>query len=116
MSRVPQVSDAEFEQVVLRAELPVVVDFTAPWCPPCRRIAPLLDQLAEAYQGRLLIVQVDVDLDQRYASQLGIRGAPTLVMFWGGAEVERLVGAQPLATYQQRFAALVDRRAATPLV
>lgn len=113
MSHLTQVSDAEFEQVVLRADLPVVVDFTAPWCPPCRRIAPLLRQLADEHQGQLLIVAVDVDLDQRYASQLGIRGAPTLVMFWGGAEVDRLVGAQPLSTYQRHLAALLGLAAAT---
>jgi thioredoxin 1 len=97
------VNDADFEEKVLKSSTPVVVDFWAPWCGPCRVIAPILDKLAGEYEGRLTIAKVNTDDNIRYASQLGIQGIPTLVIFKNGKEVGRLIGARPEAMYREVF-------------
>ena len=102
------VTDANFEQLVLNSTLPVVVDFWAPWCAPCRLIAPILNELASEYAGRLVVAKVNTDDDQRYASQFGILGAPTLIIFKNGKEVDRLIGAMRKPHYQARFDAVVE--------
>ncbi|MCB1056337.1 MAG: thioredoxin [Acidobacteria bacterium] len=91
------VTDAHFKSQVLDSDLPVLVDFWAPWCPPCRRVAPVLDDLAQEYAGRVVIGKVNTDEDARHAQQLGIRGIPTMILFRGGREVDRVVGALPKA-------------------
>jgi len=88
------VTDADFEEKVLRADKPVVVDFWAPWCAPCRAIAPILDKLATEYEGRLTIAKVNTDEEIQHASALGIQGIPTLIIFKNGQEVGRLVGSR----------------------
>ena len=102
------VTDANFEQQVLQSALPVAVDFWAPWCPPCRAIAPILKELASEYSDTLVIAKLNIDEHQRYISQLGIRGAPTLIIFKNGVEVDRLLGAMPKARYQARFDAVLQ--------
>ncbi len=97
------VSDAEFEQKVLQSDHPVVVDFWAPWCGPCRVIAPIMDKLANEYEGRLTIAKVNTDDEIQWASRLGIQGIPTLIVFKGGKEVERLVGSRPESAYRTIF-------------
>jgi len=92
---VSEVTDAEFKKVVLDSPHPVLVDFTATWCPPCRAIKPSLEELAAQYQGRVSIVAVDVDQSQATSEQFGIRAMPTLLMFKGGRVVNQLVGAAP---------------------
>ena len=99
------VDDASFAAVVEGAEGLVLVDFTAPWCPPCRLIAPILAQLAEEYSGRLEIVALDVDLNPETAGRFGVRSLPTLAFFRGGAEVDRTVGAPPPAALRARIEA-----------
>ena len=101
------VTDASFAEEVLASPVPVAVDFWAPWCPPCRAIAPILSELAAEYAGRLTIAKLNIDDHQRYMAQLGVYGAPTLIVFRGGREVERLVGARSKRHYQQRFDALL---------
>ena len=94
---VAEVTDAQFKQTVLESPHPVLVDFTATWCPPCRAIKPALEELAEQYQGRVSIVACDVDDNQLTAQQFGVRAMPTLLMFKGGRVVNQQVGAVPKA-------------------
>lgn len=102
------VTDASFAEDVLASPLPVAVDFWAAWCPPCRVIAPILNELAAEYAGRLVIAKLDADEYQRYRVQLGVQGLPTLIIFKDGREVERLIGARSKRHYQERFEALLD--------
>ncbi len=89
------VLDATFKSEVIDSQIPVLVDFWAPWCAPCRAIAPALEELATQYKGQLKIVKLDIDENQATAEQFGIRSIPTLLMFKGGKVVEQLVGAAP---------------------
>ena len=101
MAKPVPVKDDEFEKKVLQAEQPVVVDFWAPWCGPCRAIASTLDKLAGEYEGKLTIAKVNTDEDPRWAGQLGIQGIPTLIIFKDGKEVKRLVGSRTEGAYRE---------------
>jgi thioredoxin 2 len=90
-----ELSDANFDQVVAGSELPVVVDFWAPWCGPCRQMAPQFEQAAGSLKGRALLVKVNSDDNPRTASRFGIRSIPTLVKLDHGREVARVAGARP---------------------
>lgn len=98
-----EVGDAEFRREVLEAQGPVVVDFTATWCAPCRFIAPILDTLAAEYQGQMKFTKVDVDVNQDTAQQYGIRSMPTLLFFKQGKVVGQIVGAVPKARLESAF-------------
>ncbi|MBO0722974.1 MAG: thioredoxin [Blastocatellia bacterium] len=89
---VTEVSDANFEREVLHSTEPVLVDFWAAWCAPCRMIAPAVESLAEKYQGKARVVKVNVDDNVVISSNYGIKGIPTLVLFRDGKEAERVVG------------------------
>jgi thioredoxin 1 len=95
MSRPVHLSDTEFDNQVLASDLPVLVDFWAPWCGPCRFVAPVLEELANEYAGRIVVAKVNTDQHQAHAARLGIRGIPTLILFQNGHEVDRVVGALP---------------------
>lgn len=88
-----QVSDASFEQDVLSSEIPVLVDYWAAWCGPCKMIAPVLDELAKEYEGKIKICKMDVDANKETPAKYNIRGIPTLIMFKGGNAEGTKVGA-----------------------
>ena len=92
MGNVAEVTDSGFAQEVLKSDVPVLVDFWAPWCGPCRAIAPVVEDLAGAYAGRAKVLKMNVDDNPQTPSQYGIRGIPTLIVFRGGQVKEQIVG------------------------
>lgn len=100
-----QVTDATFEQEVLQSDVPVLLDFWAPWCGPCRMVAPILDELSEEFADRAKIAKVNVDENQRIPAQFGIRSIPTLILFKNGQVVATQVGALP----KSQLAAFVEQ-------
>ncbi|MEL6490375.1 MAG: thioredoxin [Cyanobacteria bacterium J06634_6] len=98
MMSASQVTDSTFKQEVLESETPVLVDFWAPWCGPCRMVAPVVDEISEQYDGQVKVVKVNTDENPSVASQYGIRSIPTLMIFKGGQRVDMVVGAVPKTT------------------
>jgi len=98
-----EVSDATFDQEVLQSEQPVLVDFWAVWCGPCKAIAPIVDDLATAYAGKLKVVKVDVDRNSATPSRFGIRGIPALLIFNGGKVVDQIVGYAPREVVEEKL-------------
>ena len=95
LDRPVKVTDVEFDRVIADAEVPVIVDFYADWCGPCKVMAPLFDELAHEQQGKALVLKLDTDRSPQVPGRLGIRGIPTLIVFQGGKEIGRQVGAVP---------------------
>lgn len=111
-----ELSDANFDQEVLQAEQPVLVDFWAAWCGPCRALAPVVDALATAYEGKLKVGKMDVDRNQATPMRYGIRGIPALLIFKGGKVADQIVGFVPKETIERSLARVVPTEdyAATP--
>jgi thioredoxin 1 len=97
------VTDATFDELVLRSALPVLLEFTASWCPPCKMIEPVLRELAGELSGRAVVAQLDVDENPRTAAAAGVLGMPTLALYRDGVAVARLTGARPKAALLQAF-------------
>jgi thioredoxin 1 len=93
MSKVVEVSDGSFEEEVLKSSTPVLVDFWAPWCGPCKTIAPVVEELAGDYDGKLKVVKVNVDENKEAAMKYGVRGIPNLILFKDGENVAQIIGA-----------------------
>ena len=98
MSSAAPVTDESFQDEVLGSELPVLVDFWAPWCGPCRMVGPVVEELADIYAGKVKVVKLNTDENPNIASQYGIRSIPTLMIFKGGERVDMVVGAVPKST------------------
>jgi thioredoxin 1 len=98
MGNAVAVTQDNFDSEVLKSGVPVLVDFWAAWCGPCRAIAPTVEEIASEYSGRLKVVKVDVDENQDVSIQYGVQSIPTLILFKAGQPVERLVGAYPKPT------------------
>ncbi len=105
MAEPTHVSDATFEQEVLQSDVPVLVDFWAPWCAPCRIVGPIVEEIAGDYEGKIKVAKVNTDENPMHANALGIRGIPTLILFKNGQEADRVVGAVP----KQHLSMFVDR-------
>lgn len=102
------VTDDAFEKSVLGAELPVVVDFWAPWCGPCRMVEPILEKLAGEYAGKVLIAKVNTDEHPKWAGKYGVRGIPTMIFVAGGKLVHQQVGALPEPMLRDLFDQFVE--------
>ena len=101
------ITDATFDEVVLKSSKPVVVDFWAAWCGPCRMVGPVIDEIATEYEGKATVGKVDVDANQEFAAKYGVRNIPTVLVFQNGEVVGRQVGVAPKKIYTDAIDALL---------
>jgi len=102
-----EITDATFDDVVLKSDKPVLVDFWAAWCGPCRMLGPIVEELGRDYGDKVVIGKVDVDSNQKYAAEYGVRNIPTVLIFKGGEVVDKQVGVAPKKTYSDKIDALL---------
>ncbi len=102
------VNDAAFEKTILKSTLPVIVDFWAPWCGPCKMVAPILEKFAKEYDGKLLVTKVNTDENQEWASRYGVQGIPTMLFVYNGKVVHRQVGSVPEAMLREALDQFLD--------
>ena len=107
MSNIPQLDEAAFDAEVLKSTIPVLVDFTAVWCGPCKMLEPVVNQLSQDWVGRVKFVKLDVDDCSNLAVKYGVMGVPTLILFVKGAPVQRLSGYQPKDRIVSKFGSLI---------
>jgi thioredoxin 1 len=102
-----EITDASFDEVVLKSDKPVLVDYWAAWCGPCRMLAPIVEDLAKEFDGKAIVGKVDIDANQEFAAKYGVRNIPTVLIFKGGEVVEKQVGVAPKNTYADKLSALI---------
>ena len=102
-----EITDAIFEETVLKSDKPVLVDFWAAWCGPCRMVGPIIEEISGEYEGKAVVGKVDVDANQEFAAKYGVRNIPTVLVFKNGEVVERKVGVSPKNTYTDAIDALL---------
>lgn len=102
-----EITDANFEELVLKSDKPVMIDFWAAWCGPCRMVGPIIEQISEEYEGKAVVGKVDVDTNQQYAAQYGVRNIPTVLVFKNGEVVGRQVGVAPKNAYSEALDSLL---------
>ena len=102
-----EITDATFEEAVLKSDKPVMVDFWAAWCGPCRMVGPIIEQLSQEYEGKAVVGKVDVDAHQEYAAKYGVRNIPTVLVFQNGEVVGRQVGVAPKSVYTEAIESLL---------
>ena len=103
-----EITDGNFEELVLKSTQPVLVDFWAVWCGPCRMLAPVIEEISKEYEGRVVVGKVDVDNNQEFAAKYGIRNIPTVLVFQNGEVVGRQVGVAPKKTYTDAIDGLLS--------
>ncbi len=103
-----EITDQNFEEEVLKSDVPVVIDFWAIWCGPCKLIAPIMDELAEEYEGRAKIGKLDVDVNQQTAIKYGVRSIPTVLYFKNGEVVDMVIGARKKEEFKNKLEKLLD--------
>ena len=101
-------NDANFDTEVKQSDQPVLVDFGAEWCGPCRALEPIVEELAQEFDGRLKVGRVDIDQSRQVATQFGIMSVPTLIFFKGGQAVDKVVGLRPKAELKSKIESLID--------
>jgi thioredoxin 1 len=106
---VVEVNDASFEQEVLQSDQPVLVDFWAAWCGPCKALAPIVDEVASEYSGKLKVMKMDVDRNQATPMRYGIRGIPALLLFKGGKVADQIVGYVPKDTIARSITRVIEQ-------
>tara|TARA_B100001540_G_scaffold151859_1_gene134521 strand:+ start:400 stop:717 length:318 start_codon:yes stop_codon:yes gene_type:complete len=102
-----EITDSNFEEKVLKSDKPVMVDFWAAWCGPCRMVGPIIDELSEEYDGKAIIGKIDIDSNQQYAAQFGVRNIPTVLVFKDGELVDRKVGVSSKNDYAEAIDKLI---------
>ena len=102
-----EITDANFEEIVLNSDKPVLVDFWATWCGPCRMVGPVIDQVSEEYDGKAVVGKVDVDANQEFAAKYGVRNIPTVLLFNKGEVIDRKVGVSPKDAYTSAIDAVL---------
>ena len=102
-----EITDANFEEIVLKSSQPVLVDFLAAWCGPCRMVGPIIEEVSADFEGRAVVGKLDVDTNQEFAAKYGVRNIPTVLVFKDGEIVDRKVGVSPKTAYSEALEALV---------
>jgi len=98
-----ELKDTSFDEVVVNSDIPVIVDFWAAWCGPCRMVGPVIEEIAKDYEGKAIVGKVDVDANQEFAAKYGVRNIPTVLLFKNGEVIDKQVGVAPKSTYTQKI-------------